>query len=132
MKSMIFGWLASAVAMLLCDSVWLGTMSTRLYRPLLGPILRPDFDPWAAAAFYLIYVSGVLGFAVWPALGSASALSPAVRGALFGLCAYATYDLTNQATLKDWPLRITLADLAWGMVITAITATAGWWAARQS
>ena len=130
-NKLLFGWLAAAAAMLVCDAVWLSTMAGRFYRPQLGPLMRPGFNVAPAVVFYLIYVSGVVGFAVWPALPSGSALSPALRGALFGLVAYATYDLTNQATLRGWPLAVTLVDLAWGMALTAIAATAGWWAAHR-
>ena len=111
---------AAAIVMMALDAVWLSTMAARLYRPALGPIMRPDFDALAAAAFYAIYISGVVVFAVQP---SPSARGTLARGALFGFVCYATYDLTNQATVAGWPWRVTFIDLAWG---TFLTATSAW------
>lgn len=123
-------WLAALAAFLALDAVWLTTMGPRLYTPHLGPLLRPDPDLVAAALFYLLYLSGLVAFAVAPAVGAASWTGAAARGAAFGLVAYATYDLTNQATLRGWPWAVTAADLAWGMVVSAAGASAGWWGAR--
>lgn len=115
----LIAWVALGVAFLALDAVWLTTMADRLYRPALSALMRPDFDPWAAAAFYALYFVGVVAFVVLPATGAASA---ARRGALFGLVAYGTYDLTNQATLRGWPWHVTAADLAWGALATALAA----------
>jgi uncharacterized membrane protein len=104
------------LAFLALDAVWLTTMAPRLYRPLIGHLMRPDFDWIAAAAFYVIYLSAMVTLVVLPA---ASVRAAAVRGAVFGFAAYATYDLTNQATLRDWSWVVTAADLAWGTFITA-------------
>ncbi len=112
---------AGAVAFLALDALWLLTMAERLYRPAIGHLMRDGFDTAAAAVFYVIYLSGVTGFAVLPA---ASVRAAAMRGAGFGLVAYATYDLTNQATLRGWPWAVTLADLAWGTFVTAASAAA--------
>lgn len=119
---------AAAAVFLLLDAAWLTTMASRLYRPALGHILRPDFDLLAAAAFYAIYLVGVLVFVVLPATGTRAALA---RGALFGFVCYATYDLTNQATVVGWPWHVTLADLGWGAFVTAASAAAGHLAARS-
>jgi uncharacterized membrane protein len=94
------------------------------YRRHLGPLMaeRPN---WAAAvAFYLLYVVGVTVFAVLPAADAASLAEAAWRGALFGLVAYATYDLTNAATLRGWPGIVVVVDMAWGMALTAVVAVA--------
>lgn len=109
---------ATAVFLLL-DAVWLSTMAARLYRPAIGHLMRPDFDPVAAALFYALYLLGVVVFVVRAAGGTVRAFA---RGALFGLICYATYDLTNQATLVGWPWHVTLIDLAWGAFITGTSA----------
>lgn len=118
--------LAVAIPFLLLDATWLTLMGDRLYRPTIGHLMRPGFDAVAALAFYALYLPGIVGFAVRPANCSHSAL---LRGACFGLVCYATYDLTNQATLAGWPWRLTLLDLAWGMFATGASA---WLAYRFS
>ena len=122
---------ATALSFLALDAVWLSTTVPRLYRPALGHLMRSDVDLLAAAAFYALYWLGLLVFAVMPASRTRPA---AARGALFGLIAYATYDLTNQATLIGWPWRVTLLDLCWGAfasaVACAIAHRAGQWARR--
>ena len=116
---------AAALAFLLLDAVWLTTMASRLYRPAIGHIMREDFDVLAAAAFYTLYLAGVVVFVVWPSANGRSALA---RGAFFGLVCYATYDLTNQATVVGWPWHVTLVDLVWGSVVTASSA----WVAHRA
>jgi uncharacterized membrane protein len=112
------------VVFLALDAVWLTTMAPLLYRPAIGHLMLDDFEPLPAFAFYLLYVIGIVTFAVMPGLARASAGSALARGALFGLVAYATYDLTNQATLRGWPWVVTLADLCWGSFVTAAAAAA--------
>ena len=119
MRGFLAAWIAAALPFLALDAAWLSTMAQRLYRPALGPIMREDFDVSAAGAFYVLYVAGIVVFAVQPSLRAPGALA---RGAFFGLVAYATYDLTNQATLRGWPWHVTLADLAWGTFATAAAA----------
>jgi uncharacterized membrane protein len=114
---------ATAATFLLLDAAWLTTMASRLYRPAIGHIMRPDFDVLAAAAFYAIYLAGVLFFAVRQAADARSALA---RGAFFGLVCYATYDLTNQATVAGWPWHVTAIDLCWGAFVTGTSAWAGY------
>ena len=124
-------YLATALALLALDVVWLSIAGGLLYRPLLGPILRDDFDPVAAVLFYLLYVAGIVVFVIAPSLPDARPRSVALRGGFFGLVAYATYDLTNQATLRQWPVTITVVDLIWGTVLTAIASSAGYWVAAR-
>ena len=131
MKTALIAYGASALAMLALDSVWLTLTSQRLYRAQLGELMRPGFDLPPAALFYLLYVLGIVVFAVQPALAQHSWSAALRLGALLGLVAYATYDLTNQATLRDWPTAITIADLCWGTFLTATAATAGYFAAHQ-
>ena len=114
---------------LACDAVWLGVVAKGLYRRELGHLLAPEVRWWAALVFYLIYVVGVLVLVVLPGRGGSLA-TVAALGALFGFVAYATYDLTNLATLREWPLLVTAVDLVWGAVLTAATAAAGWLYAR--
>ncbi len=112
------------------DAIWLNLAMDRLYRPVLGEILAADLNVAAAAAFYLVYLTGVIVLAVAPALRAGSLKRAAFNGAVFGLVAYATYDLTNQATLKVWATHITLIDMAWGAFLTTCAATAGYLAGR--
>lgn len=109
-------------AFLALDAVWLTTMGPHLYRPFIGHLMRADVNALAAVLFYCIYIAGLLGFAV---ARSASVRQAAVRGALFGLVAYATYDLTNQATMRDWPWLVTVVDLCWGTFASAVACAAG-------
>lgn len=117
---------ATAVAFLALDAVWLTTMAERLYRPAIGHLMmdKPSFGP--AAAFYLFYFVGVVVFAVAPALTSQRWHTALGLGLLLGLVAYGAYDFTNQATLKAWPWRLTVIDLAWGGFATAVAAVVGW------
>lgn len=124
-------YLAAGIAFLAIDSIWLMTMADLLYRPLLGDLLTESFNLAPAVLFYLIYIAGIVIFAVRPALASGRWTTAALFGALFGFCAYATYDLTNQATIRNWPALITVADLCWGTLLTAIAATAGFAATKR-
>ena len=109
------------------DMVWLGTMASRLYRPTLGDIAVAGVNLPPAIWFYAIYPIGLLIFAVQPALKSGSMSTAAIYGALFGFFTYATYDLTNQATLRNWTLQLTLVDVAWGTILGAISASISFW-----
>jgi uncharacterized membrane protein len=120
----------SAVAFLVLDIIWLTLMGNRLYKPVLGPILAEKVNMVAAVAFYLIYIFGITALATIPALKEASVQKALSNGAILGFVAYATYDLTNQATLKTWSTTITLADLAWGTFVTTAAAVAGYYASR--
>jgi len=115
----------TALVMLLLDAVWLYVMAGRLYKPQIGSLMREGFDPLAAGLFYLLFVSGLVVFVGVPALESPAWTVPLWRGALFGLVAYATYDLTNQATLRGWSWLITGADLVWGMTLSGVSAALG-------
>ena len=101
-----------------------------LYRPLLGGLLRDGFLLAPAVLFYLIYTVGIVVFAISPEFASGRWAAAGLRGAFLGLFGYAVYDLTNQATLRDWPLAVTVADLIWGTLLTAVAAIAGLLAAR--
>ena len=118
-RQFIVAFFIAAAVFLFLDAIWLTTMASRLYRPAIGHLMRQDFDALAAAAFYAIYLSGLVVFVVRPAADGAAALA---RGALFGFVCYATYDLTNQATVVNWPWHVTLADLCWGSFVSAVSA----------
>jgi len=104
------------------DAVWLTTMGPVLYRPTLGDILLTRLRIGPAIAFYLMYPVGLVIFAAAPAIKSGSVTSSLIYGALFGAFAYATNDLTNYATLKNWTLQITLGDIVYGAVVSGIAA----------
>lgn len=123
MPNLMKAYLFSGVIMLAIDAVWLTLMADRLYRPQIGHLMRADgFAAVPAVAFYLIYLVGIVVLAQMPASHWSGA---AWRGAVLGFCAYATYDLTNQATLRDWPWLVTAVDLSWGTALTAIVAAGG-------
>ncbi len=126
-RHFVAAFVAAALTFLLLDAAWLTTMAARLYRPAIGRIMREDFDVLAAAAFYAVYLVGVVIFVIRPSADGRAAFA---RGAGFGLVCYATYDLTNQATVAGWPWRVTLADLAWGSVVTGLSAWVAHRAAR--
>jgi len=106
------------------DMLWLGFIAKGFYRNNLGHLLRSDVNWYAALVFYLLYIGGILIFATMPALEKKSLYQAIVLGGLFGFFAYATYDLTNRATLKDWPLNVVIVDITWGVVLTASVAAA--------
>jgi len=106
------------------DMIWLGFVAKGFYRNNLGQLLRPDVNWTAALVFYLLYIGGILIFATMPALEKNSLYQAVVLGGLFGFFAYATYDLTNLATLKGWPLNVVIVDIIWGIVLTACVAAA--------
>ncbi len=101
----------------LIDMIWLGLVAKGFYRRHLGSFLSPDVRWGAALLFYLLYIAGLLIFVVRPALLRGAPLEALLFGALFGLICYATYDLSNLATLKDWPLIVTVVDLVWGTAL---------------
>ena len=109
---------------LACDLVWLGLVARGFYQRHLGYLMRNPVNWAAALLFYLLFVVGLLIFAIKPALDAQNPLRALLYGALFGFFTYATYDLTNLATVRDWPLIVTVADLSWGVVLCSIVACA--------
>jgi uncharacterized membrane protein len=132
MLAYIVAYVASAIAFVAADATWLTLAGPRLYRPIIGPLLSGKVNGGAAVAFYLIYLAGVVFLAVAPALRSGQWRTAALNGLVLGLVAYGTYDLTNQATLRLWSTRLTLADMAWGGAVTALAAVIGFLAARKA
>jgi uncharacterized membrane protein len=123
-------YIAAAIVFLAMDAVWLTVMGARLYKPALGDLMTDKPALLPAVLFYIIYLFGVIYFCVAPALREGRWSAAAVNAVVLGLCAYATYDLTNQATLRIWSSRVTVADLAWGMIVTTAAASAGYFASR--
>jgi uncharacterized membrane protein len=112
------------------DAVWLTTMGAILYRPALGDILAQSLRVVPAIAFYLSFPIGIVIFAVLPGLRAQSPVTAATLALLFGALAYATYDLTNYATLRNWTLQITVVDIAYGALASSIAATVAFFAVR--
>lgn len=121
---------ATLVAFFAIDLVWLGLVARTFYRKYLGFLMAPEVNWPAALIFYLLFVVGLLVFAILPGLEAGSLKATLVRAALFGLIAYATYDLTNLATLRDWPLLVTIVDLVWGTVLSVAVCCAGYMAGK--
>ena len=101
------------------DLVWLALVAKNFYQQQIGFLMRPNVNWIAAIIFYLLFIAGLVVFVISPAVVKHSWLHALLFGALFGLITYATYDLTNLATLKDWPLLVTIVDLVWGSVLAA-------------
>jgi len=106
------------------DIVWLVLVAKKFYQKHLGSLMKPDVNWPAAIIFYLIFIAGLIVFVISPAIEKQSWKHALIFGTLFGLITYATYDLTNLATLKDWPLMVTIVDLIWGMVLSVSVSTA--------
>jgi len=118
------------IGFLAIDAVWLIVVARGFYRRQLGFLLADQPNWWAAVLFYLLFVGGLLVFAIVPGLQAGSLRRALLLGALFGLVAYATYDLTNLATVKNWPWIVTLVDMAWGAFLAASVSCLGYLAAR--
>ncbi len=119
-------YLVTLGAFFLVDMIWLGLVARKFYREQLGYMMRSPINWPAALIFYFLFVAGIVYFVVFPALARDSWAFALFAGAFFGLVTYATYDLTNLATLKNWPLKMTLVDLAWGAVLSGILSTIGY------
>jgi len=104
------------------DMIWLGVIARGFYRKALEPLLTPNINWTAAIIFYLLFLVGILIFALLPGMEKRSLVYTVGMAALFGLISYATYDLTNLATLRDWPLMLSIVDMMWGSFLSASTA----------
>ncbi|MDQ0321964.1 putative membrane protein [Pararhizobium capsulatum DSM 1112] len=131
MKTHIVAYCTTLVVFVAIDFIWLSTMADLLYRPVMGDMLAPEFRLAPAVVFYLLYVAGLTFLAVRPGLASASIAKAALCGAVLGFTAYATYDLTNQSTLTNWSMTLTIADMVWGTFLSAIASSAGCAIARR-
>lgn len=119
------------VVFLAIDMVWLGVIARGMYQKHLGYLMAPEINWWAAFAFYALFILGLLVFVIVPGLEEKSLFAVVWRAALFGLVTYATYDLTNQATVKNWPMLVTIIDLIWGaflsMIVSMVSYSVGVW-----
>ena len=129
MKHAVY-YLTTLVVCVAVDFIWLKLTTDRLYGPVMGDMLAAAPRLPAAVAFYLLYALGVTIFVGAPALRSGQWSHATLYGALFALFCYMTYDLTNQATLRNWALELTLADIAWGMFLTALSGTVAFFVTR--
>lgn len=122
-RMLVVAFAVTAVVFLILDAVWLGAMTRNLYQREIGDLLLPKPNFGAAAIFYVIYTAGLVHFCVVPGVIGQSALRGLVSGGVFGIVAYATYDLTNLATLKGWSTTLVLIDIAWGAFASAVAST---------
>ena len=125
MSRYLITYIATFVTMVLIDLLWLGVIAKPLYQQGIGHLMAEKPNITAAALFYILYPMGIVMFAIAPDAASASWLKTFVTAALLGLFAYATYDLTNLATLKGWPASLAAVDMAWGSLVTGVSALAG-------
>ncbi len=131
MSKYLIAYLATAIVFFAMDFVWLSVATSRFYRVILGDLLSEKPNLIVAGLFYLVYVVGVIVFAVAPAINVGSWATALLLGALLGLIAYGTYDFTNLATLKGWHAIVSIVDLAWGTTATAVAATLGYLITRK-
>ena len=122
-------YVAMAVSFLALDGVWLGLVAKDFYKKHIGNLMAANPNLVAAGLFYSIYLFGLLMLVVLPAARAHSFMQVLWSGALFGLVCYATYDLTSQALIKDWPVTVTIVDLLWGTLVSTIIAVIGYWVA---
>lgn len=123
----ILAYFLTAIIFFAVDILWLGFLAKDLYQKYLGDLMADKVNWTAAIIFYLVFIIGISVFAIYPAVDKNSVRQAILLGALFGFFTYATYDLTNLATLKGWPLNIVLIDITWGIVLTTIVSTAGFY-----
>lgn len=116
---------------LLVDMAWLGFIAKNFYRNQIGTLLKSDVNWWAAILFYLLFLAGLVFFVIEPAMEKRQWLQALATGAFFGLVTYATYDLTNLAVAKDWPILVTIVDLIWGTTLGAIVAVLTYFIAQK-
>jgi uncharacterized membrane protein len=128
----VFAYIATALAFFAADFLWLSIATPRLYRPQLATLLSDQPNFGVAAVFYAVYVVGIVVLAVQPAAAAKSLPMAIGLAALLGLVAYGTYDITNLATIRGWPLVVSLIDMAWGVCVTVIGTVAGFAALQLS
>jgi uncharacterized membrane protein len=126
-KAAILAYIIAAATLLILDVAWLRVVMGPLYRAELGELMREQPALTPSVLFYLFYVVGIVVFAVMPGVSATSVLRAGLLGGLLGCLAYSTYDLTNLATLKQWPLNVAVLDIAWGTFVTSASAMAGTW-----
>ena len=129
-SKLIISYILTFAVFFIIDMAWLGFVAKDIYKKYLGNLLSDNVNWVAAIIFYLLFVIGIFIFAIMPSVEKNSLHSAIILGALFGFFTYATYDLTNLATLKNWSLNIVFIDIIWGAVLTGIVSTAGFYIVR--
>ncbi|MBX7199936.1 MAG: DUF2177 family protein [Rhodospirillaceae bacterium] len=125
--TIVYSYAITLALFLAADMAWLSAMVGRFYRPVMGDLLLAKPHPAPALLFYLLFPAGLTLFVVLPAVRGGGIAHAAIWGALFGLCTYGTYDLTNQATLRNWSPMLTIVDMAWGTLLSAGAAAGASW-----
>lgn len=127
---MMISFLLTTLVFFVVDMIWLGLIAKNIYKKYLGALLS-DTVNWAAAIiFYLLFIVGIFIFVIYPSIEKQSPGKALILGAMFGLITYATYDLTNYATLKGFPLNVVIIDLIWGTVLTTVVSISGYYITR--
>jgi uncharacterized membrane protein len=131
----LVAWAVAFVDLLVIDVIWLGFVAKGMYQQGMGDLMSPQPRLAFAAVFYLLYPIGLLVFAIVPGVEAQSVVRAALLGGLFGLFCYGTYDLTNLAVVRNWPLALSFIDMAWGTLVSGVSAAAGavamrWFIAR--
>ena len=126
-KTILISYLLTFIVFLMIDMLWLGVLAKNIYQKYLGSFLTDNVNWTAAIIFYMIFVVGISIFSIYPAVNKGSVYHAILMGALFGFFTYATYDLTNLATLKGWPLPIVIIDIIWGSVLSALVSLSGFY-----
>ena len=129
MKNLIWAYAGSLVTLLVADGIWLGLMARSFYKEQLWELMLPQPNLVIASLFYLFFAAALVLLVVHPAAKTGSLWTAIGYGAVLGLAAYGTYDITNLATLKNWPVKVTVVDMAWGTFVTALSAAGGYLAA---
>lgn len=124
-KTIIFGYILTFAVFIIVDLLWLGVIAKNIYSKYLGEFLSDSINWTSAIIFYLIFVAGISIFVIYPAVEKESIMRALVFGAIFGVVTYATYDLTNLATLKGWPIQIVVIDIIWGAILSTIVSISG-------
>jgi uncharacterized membrane protein len=126
MKKYLIAYAGTALGFCMLDFFWLTRIAPSFYQSQIGPLLLVEPDLAVALAFYALFVAALVTFCVLPAVAGASWVRAMLLGGFFGLVAYATYDLTNLATLKGWTIRLALTDIAWGSALSAVSSVCGY------
>ncbi|QWD94134.1 DUF2177 family protein [Polynucleobacter sp. MG-Unter2-18] len=119
------------ITLIIIDLIWLLGIARNLYRDEMGSLMASEPKLWAGLAFYLLYALGASIFVIFPAISKQSWIYAAQYGALFGLFCYMTYDLTNLAVIRDFPMRLAFVDIVWGSAVTALSATIAYWVGNR-
>ncbi len=127
---LLISYLLTTVVFFAIDLVWIGLVAKKFYWSNMGQLLKEDVNWVAALIFYLLYIGGIFVFAILPSVENDSLKHAILYGALFGFFCYATYDLTNLATLKGFPMKVAVVDMIWGTILTGSVSTAGFYITR--